>query len=222
MKGEIPLAIYQKLLEARKRLGKIEPSKMEFGRVKYDYLSEEEITTQVRAIFDDLGILIYPSEVQTSYPKDNLTEVIINYFVVDAEDESSISIEAVGQGMDSSDKGGPKAMTSAYKYAMRQLLMIPSPGSDPDAVSTEEHSKAKTFPTTKPSLPAPPPASTSVSAPTLTASGSPRDIVVPFGKKYKGETLGMIASKDRSYVEWIAGRDGDLQQAAIAVLKEMI
>ena len=99
--------------------------------------------------------------------------------------------------------------------------MIPSPGSDPDAVSTEEYLKTKIVPT-KAFLPSPPPASTSVSAPTPTAvSGSPRDIVVPFGKKYKGETLGMIASKDRSYVEWIAGRDGDLQQAAIAVLKEI-
>ena len=210
------MPINKKILEARKKLGKIKPSEMSFGKVKYDYLSEVEITSSVKEIFDELGVVIYPTDVRTMTPKENLTEILVRYCVVDTEDDSQIILTAVGQGMDSSDKGGPKAMTSAYKYALRQLLMIPSPGSDPDEISTEEH-KARSA--TKPFLPSPPlPASGLPSASSAPASGNARDIVIPFGRKYKGETLGSVLDRDRSYIEWIAGHDGDLQEAAKSLL----
>lgn len=203
------MSIISKLLEARKRLGKIEPAKMEYKNVKYDYIAEEEVTTKVREIFNDLGIVIYPYEVTTSYPSNNLTEVIINYYVVDAEDETSIEVSGVGQGYDNADKGSAKAMTGAYKYAMRQLLMIPSPERDPDKQSSEEL-KGTTAP--QPSYPKP-----RIVKPTDDVD--PASVIIPFGKKYKGETMGDVLAKDKSYIEWLAGHEGDLQTLAQKLLE---
>jgi hypothetical protein len=198
------MPITKKILEARKRLGKIEPSKMEYKNVKYDYLAEEEITSKVKEIFDELGILIYPYEVTTSYPKDGLTEAIITYYVVDTDDDSSIEISSVGQGFDASDKGSPKAMTSAYKYAMRQLLMIPSPERDPDKQSTVELTEKKTY----------------TPKAVISTSGDKKAIIIPFGKRHKGKTLGEVLVEDRPYVEWLAGHEGDLQQVAKELLRD--
>jgi hypothetical protein len=52
-----------------------------------------------------------------------------------AEDGSSVATEALGEGMDSADKASNKAMSSAYKYALFQLLCIPT-----EAVDSEEDS----------------------------------------------------------------------------------
>jgi hypothetical protein len=50
-----------------------------------------------------------------------------------AEDGSSVSTEAWGEAMDSGDKASNKAMSGAYKYAMFQLLCIPTEAVDPDS-----------------------------------------------------------------------------------------
>lgn len=53
-----------------------------------------------------------------------------------AEDGSSVTSEAWGEAMDSGDKASNKAMSVSYKYAMFQLLCIPTEAVDPD---TEVH-----------------------------------------------------------------------------------
>lgn len=50
-----------------------------------------------------------------------------------ADDGSSITTQVVGEGMDSGDKSSNKAMSIAYKYALFQLLCIPTEAIDPDA-----------------------------------------------------------------------------------------
>ena len=58
-------------------------------------------------------------------------------YTIYAEDGSSVTTVTVGEGMDSGDKGSNKAMSIAYKYAMFQLLCIPTEDQvDPD---TEVH-----------------------------------------------------------------------------------
>lgn len=52
------------------------------------------------------------------------------------EDGSTVSVEVVGEGMDSGDKSMNKAMSIALKYACFQLFMIPTEEmADPDAES---------------------------------------------------------------------------------------
>lgn len=50
-----------------------------------------------------------------------------------AEDGSCVATEAWGEAMDSGDKASNKAMSVAYKYAMFQLLCIPTEAVDPDS-----------------------------------------------------------------------------------------
>lgn len=50
-----------------------------------------------------------------------------------AEDGSTVQTEAWGEAMDSGDKASNKAMSVAYKYAMFQLLCIPTEAVDPDS-----------------------------------------------------------------------------------------
>ena len=50
-----------------------------------------------------------------------------------AADGSFVQTEVIGEGMDSGDKASNKAMSIAYKYALFQLLCIPTETVDPDA-----------------------------------------------------------------------------------------
>lgn len=49
-----------------------------------------------------------------------------------ATDGSTVTSEAVGEAMDSGDKASNKAMSNAYKYALFQLLCIPTEAVDGD------------------------------------------------------------------------------------------
>ncbi len=56
-----------------------------------------------------------------------------------AEDGSHIEATVQGEGMDSADKSGNKAMSVAFKYAMFQVFCIPTEEmKEPDADSPEE------------------------------------------------------------------------------------
>lgn len=59
-----------------------------------------------------------------------------------AESGTFVDVEALGEGSDSSDKSGNKAMTCAFKYALRQLFCIET-GDDPDLVQNVTHSNGR-------------------------------------------------------------------------------
>jgi hypothetical protein len=86
------------------------------------------------------GLVIMPCDMEMQTEKTGkylLTKLVAEYKIVDVESGESELICTVGQGMDSGDKGAGKAMTYAYKYAQRELFMIPT-GDDPDHTSIEE------------------------------------------------------------------------------------
>ena len=63
--------------------------------------------------------------------------------------DTSIRVAAIGEGMDSGDKGFPKAQTNALKYALRQSFLIET-GDDPDKyASTEDGGVVQPFRTTR-------------------------------------------------------------------------
>lgn len=64
-----------------------------------------------------------------------------------ATDGSSVTTTVVGEGMDSGDKASNKAMAVAHKYALLQLLCIPTADmEDPDKTTHEVKPKATTPP----------------------------------------------------------------------------
>jgi len=66
-------------------------------------------------------------------------------WVLAAADGSTVSVVAIGQGMDSSDKGLNKAASASYKYALLQLFSIPTEEAaqlDADRTTPEAMAKA--------------------------------------------------------------------------------
>ena len=60
-------------------------------------------------------------------------------FTFIADDGSSVTITTVGEAMDSADKGMNKAMSIALKYALMQMLLIPTAeDKDPDGQTPPE------------------------------------------------------------------------------------
>ena len=58
-------------------------------------------------------------------------------YTLHASDGSSVTTEAWGEAMDSADKASNKAMSAAYKYALFQMLCIPTEAQDADEVTHE-------------------------------------------------------------------------------------
>lgn len=64
-----------------------------------------------------------------------------------APDGSSVAATVIGEGMDSGDKAGNKAMAIAHKYALLQMFCIPTEDTpDPDAQSHTVEPKGKPTP----------------------------------------------------------------------------
>ena len=110
-----------------------------FGQSKYRFLSETKITQSLRQSFLNHGLLVFPIDAHAE-KIGNVTQVVMKYKIVDTETGEHEILAAVGQGADGQDKGGPKALTGAYKYMLRQTFMIPT-GDDPDQISSEELSQ---------------------------------------------------------------------------------
>ena len=116
-----------------------------FKGTKYNYLSEEKLTSVLREAFVEAGLVLYPTnmeiietrEIETKYSTALMDTIKVKYILEDIEDGEKREIIALGRGQDSGDKGINKAMTAAFKYAERQAFMIPT-GDDPDHISSKE------------------------------------------------------------------------------------
>lgn len=134
---EKPKGLHAKMLAVMNEVQYLQKDgQINFGNNHYRFLSETKITQSLRQSFLNHGLLVFPMEVQPE-KIGNVTQIAVKYKIVDTESGESEVLGSLGQGADGQDKGGPKAMTGAYKYMLRQTFMIPT-GDDPDNISTEE------------------------------------------------------------------------------------
>ena len=107
----------------------------------YTFAGERELIQALRPEMEERGVLMYVAEYldvahtvgQTSTGKQtNITTCRAVVRFLHAPSGTFIDVQALGEGSDSSDKSGNKAMTCAFKYAMRQTFCIET-GDDPDA-----------------------------------------------------------------------------------------
>lgn len=115
-----------------------------FGSTSYKALSEEKVTSIMRAELLKYNLVVFPVS-QATNRTGNITHVDVVYRMVNVENpEESIEIASCGDGADTQDKGSGKAMTYAFKYMWLRTFALPT-GEDPDKISTEElEYKAKT------------------------------------------------------------------------------
>lgn len=111
--------------------------KVEFGSTKYKALSEEKVTSIMRAEMVKHKLVVFPIA-QNASRNGQITHVDVIYRIVNVENpDEFIDVASCGDGADSQDKGSGKAMTYAFKYMWLRVFAIPT-GEDPDKVSSEE------------------------------------------------------------------------------------
>lgn len=108
-----------------------------FGSTSYKALSEEKVTSIMRAEMLKHKLVVFPVS-QIANRAGNITHVDVVYRMVNVENpEESIEIASCGDGADTQDKGSGKAMTYAFKYMWLRTFALPT-GEDPDKVSSAE------------------------------------------------------------------------------------
>ncbi len=108
--------------------------------LNYSYAGEAALIAALRPEMVEQGIVVFVDSVHDVTTRDyvtgkgtsmvNVTLTVIFRFV-HAPSQTYITVAARGEGMDTGDKANNKAMTCAYKYALRQTFMIET-GDDPD------------------------------------------------------------------------------------------
>ena len=106
----------------------------------YSYTSEEDLTRAIQPALVKHGLMISPVRVELlcSEPvKDYIRQDILVTYCLSHVGGSYTYIVAAGSGTDKLDKSIYKAMTGAFKYALRQTFAIPS-GDDAEACGSSK------------------------------------------------------------------------------------
>jgi hypothetical protein len=111
--------------------------RVEFNKTSYRALSEEKVTSIMRAELLKHKLIVYPVA-QATNRAGTITHVDVTYRMVNVEDPKEyIEIASCGDGADTQDKGSGKAMTYAFKYMWLRTFALPT-GEDPDKISSAE------------------------------------------------------------------------------------
>lgn len=149
------LNIYQRISKVMQEIEYLtKDDSVKTGKTEsYKAISEEKVTSSVRASLISNGLVILPiwqhtEEIFTEYDKEAygkiekkqrlLTRVDVKYKIVniDKPEEFEILVSS-GSGVDTQDKGVGKAMTYSYKYMLLRTFAIPT-GEDPDKISSQD------------------------------------------------------------------------------------
>lgn len=108
---------------------------------RYSYAGEADLIRAIRPVMAEAGLVgPFPVRVEHAVHDHAPTrkgvaqtrhEVVVVYRLLHGPSGEHVDIMVPGIGIDSGDKGTAKAMTGAYKYALRQLWCIET-GDDPD------------------------------------------------------------------------------------------
>ena len=145
----------------------------------YNYASDADLLRVLQPAMAEAGLIMVPTQVAQSDKQldkgKTQTDVHVQYTLVHSSGET-LTVQAVGRGIDKEDKGPYKAMTGALKYALRQTFLVPT-GDDPESHSKEFEANSYSRPAAqKPapkSAPAPAPAPSPAPAEAVSSRPSP-------------------------------------------------
>jgi len=107
-----------------------------FGNTKYKYAGEAAFIAALRPVMVKYGVTVRVTATKLVYQAPGHVIIQCKY-AFEHISGTVVYASAMGEGKDSGDKAIPKALTGAYKYALRQTFMLET-GDDPDKVSSEE------------------------------------------------------------------------------------
>ena len=100
---------------------------------RYKYTSDEDLTAAVQPVMAKHGLAMLPSgcdvervEVKTAKGGSASSVHVLQTWTVAHSSGEWMQIQMPGEGRDSQDKGTPKALTAARKYALRHLFCVPT------------------------------------------------------------------------------------------------
>lgn len=116
----------------------------------YKYVLAEDLYSAVRDAFHEVGLVVLPmlhhfEESFITGAKGQERRKIVQpmtFLVMDSETGFSLALPWHSEAMDDEDKGTGKALTSALKYFLKTLLIIPT-GDDPDAGQAPAETKVE-------------------------------------------------------------------------------
>jgi hypothetical protein len=135
--------VNQAIINVMNEVGYVQKSRTQ--NLNYSFAGEVALIKALRPEMVKQGLFLYPSGTRevirdtfdTANGKSMNTTVVSKLFrMVHAPSGTWIEIGVEGEGSDVGDKSANKALTSAYKYALRQAFMIET-GDDPDATSSD-------------------------------------------------------------------------------------
>jgi hypothetical protein len=115
----------------------------------YKYVSEAQVTAQLRDLLLKRGVLFYPNHRLAGNlivnEKGRIVTTIESLWTF-TDGTDTIVVQTIGQGADNGDKGAFKAMTGSKKYALLQALLIAT-GEDPEEGRSDEKEPTVDFAT---------------------------------------------------------------------------
>ena len=139
--------VYEAMNAVMQEVGYVQKQKS--ANLNYSYAGEAALIAAIRPAMVAQGIVVHPAGLrelttdQFNNAKGTLMTRVTGIFAFTfyhGETETGFTVEVAGEGVDSGDKAANKAMTAAYKYALRQSLMIET-GDDPDKTPSSEYER---------------------------------------------------------------------------------
>lgn len=148
-KQKAPL-IFSKMAAMMKDVQKIRKDRENVGQ-KYKFRGIDDVYNSLHETFAKHGVFTVPVVLESRHEERKsksggvlIYRIYTIKYVFYAEDGSSVEAIVIGEAMDSGDKAGNKALSVAHKYALLQMLMIPTDDpKDPEVDSPEVNGKAK-------------------------------------------------------------------------------
>ena len=120
-----------------------------FGANKYKAVSESSVLNEIKPLLKKHNLIIIPEIVEESKEFQEATRkdgsVVINVFttvtvtwrIADVDSGENRTLQSIGYGVDTQDKGSGKAMTYAYKMLLQKTFCLFS-GEDTDNTHSSE------------------------------------------------------------------------------------
>lgn len=203
------MPVAQKIHQVMKEAGYIQKDGQLTGGGNYKFLSEEKVTSVLHDAFEKAGLVIAPIGMEILEDREDTTRnggilhntrIRATYRLMDAEDGDSLDVQALGEGSDSGDKTLNKCMTAAYKYVLRQTVMI-STGNDPDNEESQESTQTARRPQQQPTRPAQP-ADEGQAKPDTSAARAQVIAKIKADWALRGESFGVPTTQWGSIKKW--------------------
>ncbi len=146
-----PKDIHAAIAAVYRSVAYVQKSRSKEGGVPYSFAGESALIEAIRPALVEAGIYMHVLTIgepfREAYTTKNGTamnrtavHVTVRFMHISG---TFIDVQAVGEGSDSGDKSHAKALTGAYKYALRETFCIET-GDDPDHAGSQLQERAPT------------------------------------------------------------------------------